>query len=128
MATTNQRVLDGFDWYIQEDSADGRPMHGLDKAAVVNLNGTNVEARLDVVLEDGSDLAGRVVLWDGPRFDATLAPTIACAFAHALTALYPGRNFTTVGVWHARWHYKEEVPHAVALGMTTAAHQILAAM
>jgi hypothetical protein len=128
MATNNQRVLDGFDWYIQEDAADGRPMHGLDKTVVVSLKGTNVEARLDVVMKDGSDLAGRVVFWDGPDFDATSAPTIACVFAHALVALYPGRNFTTVGVWHARWQYKEEVPHAAAIARTAAAHQILAAM
>jgi hypothetical protein len=128
MATNNQRVLDGLDWYIQEDAADGRPMNELDQSVVVNLNGTGVTTRLDVVLDDGADLAARIVFWDGPDFDANLAPTIACVFAHALVGLYPGRDFTTVGIWQARRQYKEEVPHAAALARTTAAHNVLSGM
>lgn len=128
MATSNQRVLDGFDWYVQEDAADGRPMKELDRSAVVRLQGVDVEARIDVVLDDGNDIAARVVFWDGPEFDATLAPTIACAFAHALQALYPGRNYTTVGIWQARRQYREEVPHATAMARTGDAHNFLAAM
>jgi hypothetical protein len=128
MATNNQRVLDGFDWYIQEHAADGRPMKHLDEEVVVSLNGTDVGVRLDVVLDDGTDLAARIVFWDGPDFDANLAPTIACAFAHALVSLYPGRNFTTVGVWQARRQYKEEVPHATAIARTTAAYKVLSGM
>lgn len=128
MATSNSRVLDGFDWYVQEDAADGRPVKDLDRSAVVSIQGIDVDAHLDLVLDDGADIAGRVVLWDGPDFDAELAPTIACAYAHALVALYPGRNFTTVGIWQARRQYKEEVQHASAIARTPAAHKILAAM
>jgi hypothetical protein len=128
MATSNSRVLQGFAWYIHEDAGDGRPMLDLDSSAVVSLGGIDVDARIDVVLEDGNDVAARIVLWDGPDFDANSAPIVACVFAHALVALYPGRNFTTVGIWQARRQYKAEVPHATAIARTTAAHKILAAM
>lgn len=128
MATNNQRVLDGFDWYVQEDAADGRPMKDLDRDAVVSLHGINVDATIDVALGDGSGVAGRVVLWDGPDFDALLAPTIACVFAHALQAIFPSQNYTTIGIWQARRQYREEVPFASALGSTAAAHKVLAAM
>jgi hypothetical protein len=128
MASSNQNVLDGFDWYAAEDATDGRPMTTLDASRVVNLRGIDVTARLDVVLDDGTDLAGRVVLWDAPDFDPAAAPVMACAFAHALVALYPGRNFTTVGIWQARRQRRVEVQHAAALGQTAAAHAILATM
>jgi hypothetical protein len=128
MASNNQNVLDGFDWYAAEDANDGRPMTALDARRVVSLQGIDVYARLDVVIQDGTDLAGRVVLWDAPDFDPAGAPVMACAFAHALQTLYPGRGFTTVGIWQARRQRLVEVPHAVALGQTAAAHAILATM
>jgi hypothetical protein len=127
-ATNNQRVLDGFGWYVQADAAHGRPVKGLDETAIVTLGGIDVETRIDVVLDDGNDLAGRVVLWDGPEFDPTKAETIACPFAYALQALYPGRGYTTIGVWQARRQYAVEVPHAAAMAATPAAIRILAAM
>jgi hypothetical protein len=128
MASNNQNVLDGFDWYIAEDAADGRTMKSLDADAVVSLQGADVNARIDVVLDDGQDLAGRVILWDAPDFDLAKGPVMACAFAHALQFLYPGRNFTTVGIWQARRQRLVEVPHAAALAQTAAAHAILASM
>jgi hypothetical protein len=128
MATSNSRVLDGFDWYVQEHAADGRPVKDLDRSAVVDLQGIDVDARIDVVLEDGTGVAGRIVFWDGPDFDAALAPTIACVFAHALQALYPGQTYTTIGIWQARRQYREEVPFASAMGRSAAAHKVLAAM
>lgn len=71
---------------------------------------------------------GRVVLWDAPDLNQAQAPVIACAFAHALTNLYPSRNFTTVGVWQARRQQLFEVPHAQALSETNAASAVLAGM
>lgn len=128
MASGAKNVLDGLDWYIAQDAADGRLMRALDQTTAVTLQGNAVTARLDVVLDDGPDLAGRVVLWDGPDFDPASAPTMACAFAHALQAIYPGRNFTTVGIWQARRQRLVEVPHSAALAQTAAASAILAAM
>jgi hypothetical protein len=128
MATNNTRVLDGLDWYIQEDKADGRAMNALDATAIVTIQGIDVETRIDVVLDDGNGLAGRVVFWDGPDFDAATAQTIACPYAFALEALYPGATYTTIGVWQARRRYSVEVPHGDALGSVTAAGQVLAGM
>jgi hypothetical protein len=128
MASGASNVLDGFDWYVNEDAADGRPMRFLDERTVVSLQGNALDARVDVVLDDGADLAGRVILWDGPDFDPAIAPVMACAFAHALQTLYPTRNFTTVGIWQARRQRLAEVPHSAALAQTAAASAILAAM
>lgn len=128
MASGARNVLDGLDWYIAQDAADGRAVRSLDERAVVTLQGNSVSAKLDVVLDDGPDLAGRVVLWDGPDFKPNDAPVMACAFAHALQTLYPGRNFTTVGIWQARRQRSIEVPHSAALAQTAAAAAILANM
>ena len=128
MANGAQAVIDGLDWYDREDSSDGRPMKALDVKQVVSLQGNPVSVRLDVVLDDGPDLASRIVLWDGPDFDPSAAPVIACAFAHALQALYPGRAFTTVGVWQARRQRRVEVPHSAALAATSTASATLASM
>jgi hypothetical protein len=128
MASGAQAVVDGLDWYAREDASDGRAMHALDGETVVILQGSPVSVRLDVVLVDGPDLAGRVVLWDGPDFDPASAPVIACAFAHALQGLYPGRNFTTIGVWQARRQRSAEVAHSAALAQTPAAAATLASM
>jgi hypothetical protein len=102
LASNAQAVIDGFAWYVQCDAADGRPMLALDRHAVITQLGRPVDARLDVVLTDGPDLAARIVMWDGPDFDPIVAPVIACSFALALAASYPGRSFTTIGVWQAR--------------------------
>jgi hypothetical protein len=129
MASGAQAVIDGLDWYTREDASDGRPMKDLDAKRVVSLQGNAVSARLDVVLDDGPDhLAARIVLWDGPNFDPAVAPVMACVFAHALEELYPGRTFTTVGVWQARRQRHVEVPHAAALAATAAASATLASM
>lgn len=128
MASGSQAVIDGFDWYAREDASDGRPMTALDAKQVVSLQGTAVSARLDVVLDDGPDLAARIVLWDGPDFDPAAAPVMACAFAHALQGLYPARAFTTVGIWQARRQRLVEVPHSAALAATTSASATLASM
>jgi hypothetical protein len=128
MASGARNVVDGLDWYVQRDAADGRPMKSLDESKVISLQAIDVMVRLDVVLNDGSALAGRVILWDGPNFKPVEAPVIACAFAHALTALYPERNFTTIGIWQARRQHHVEVPHSDALVQTAAAGAILAAM
>ena len=128
MASGARAVIDGFDWYVKRDAADGRPMMVLDAKTSVSLPAGTVSARLDAVLNDGTSLAGRVVLWDGPDFDESVAPVMACAFAHALQALYPSRSFTTVGVWQARRQRLTEVPHASALVETAAASAILASM
>lgn len=128
MASGAANVIDGFDWYVDQDAADGRPMRSLDQSSVVTLQGNAVNARLDVVLDDGADLAARIILWDGPNFDPGIAPVMASAFAHALQALYPGRNFTTVGIWQARRQRLVEVPHATALAKAVDAGTVLAGM
>jgi hypothetical protein len=128
MASGAQAVIDGFDWYVASDRADGRMMHQLERQAVVPLPAGDVNARVDVVLVDGSNLAGRIVLWDGPRFDPSQAPVMACVFAHALASIYPGRSFTTVGLWQARRQQLVEVPYADALSATAQASAIRARM
>jgi hypothetical protein len=128
LASSASAVVDGFDWYAGRNAADGRAMRALDNEALITLPAGQVSVRLDVVLNDGSDVAGRVVLWDAPDFTEGEAPVIACAFAHALQVLYPGRSFTTVGVWQARRQRLVEVLHATALAATAAASTILASM
>jgi hypothetical protein len=128
MASGARAVIEGFDWYAERDAADGRPMHVLDAVASVTLPAGTVSTRLDVVLDDGTSLAGRVVLWDGPDFKDSVAPVIACAFAHALQSLYPSRSFTTVGVWQARRQRLVEVPHASAIAESATANAILASL
>jgi hypothetical protein len=129
MATNNTRILDGFDWYVQEDMAHGRSMKGIDETAIVTIQGIDVETQIHVVLDEGNgSVGGRVVLWDGPDFDATSAPTIACVYAHALHKVYPSATYTTIGVWQGRRQYRIEVPHATAIAKTATAAQILAGM
>jgi len=128
MASGARAVVDGFDWYIHQDAADGRRVRALDATTTVTLPAGSLDARLDVVLDDGTDLAGRVILWDGPDFDPSIAPVMACAFAHALQTLYSTRTFTTVGVWQARRQRLVEVTHAEALAETATASGILASM
>ncbi len=125
LASSATAVIEGFDWYAGQDAADGRATHALDAETVVTLPAGQVSVRLDVVLRDGADLAGRVVLWDAPDFEEGAAPVIACAFAHALEVLYPQRTFTTVGIWQARRQRLVEVPHATAIAQSAAASQIL---
>jgi hypothetical protein len=128
MASGAQAVVAGLDWYARMDAADGRPMTALDQRTIIRLPSGTISARIDVVLEDGNDLAGRVVLWDGPDFRVDSAPTIACAFAHAMSAAYVGRHITTIGVWQARRQRAVEVPHADAIAATATASAVLAAM
>jgi hypothetical protein len=128
MAGNNSNVLAGFDWYIAQDAADGRPAKDLDATTVISLPAGPVIARLDVVLDDGDDLAARVVLWDAPSFDSDVAPVMACAYAYALQALYPFRSFTTIGIWQARRQRRVEVPYADALAQTQTASAVLATM
>ena len=128
MASGARAVVDGLDWYAASNTADGRQMRAVDQEAVVNLPGGAVSARVDVVLSDGNDLAGRIVLWDGPRFDPGMAPVMTCVFAHALASLYPGGSFTTVGLWQARRQQLVEVPYADALAATPAASAVRASM
>jgi hypothetical protein len=128
MASGARAVIEGFEWYAERDTADGRPMHTLDAHTSVSLPAGTVSTRLDVVLDDGPSLAGRVVLWDGPDFKDSVAPVIACAFAHALQALYPSRSFTSVGVWQARRQRLVEVPFASAIAESATADAILASL
>jgi hypothetical protein len=128
MASGARAVVDGLDWYAASHTADGRQMRALDQEAIVTLPDGAVSARVDVVLSDGNDLAGRIVLWDGPRFDPSIAPVMTCVFAHALASLYPGGSFTTVGLWQARRQQLVEVPYADALAATPAASAVRASM
>jgi hypothetical protein len=128
MASGARAVIEGFDWYAERNAADGRSMKTLDAKASINLPAGMVSARLDVVLDDGTNVAGRIVLWDGPDFEERIAPVMACAFAHALQTLYPSRSFTTGGIWQARRQRLVEVPHASALNHTAEASAILARM
>jgi hypothetical protein len=76
MASGAQAVVAGLDWYARMDAADGRSMTALDQRAIIRLPNGTISARVDVVLEDGDDLAGRVILWDGPDFHIDSAPTM----------------------------------------------------
>lgn len=84
MASGARAVVDGFDWYVHQDAADGRLVSALDVATTVALPAGSLDARLDVVLYDGTDLAGRVVLWDVPA--AAEAATLLYAAAWVLDA------------------------------------------
>jgi hypothetical protein len=128
LASSATAVVNGFDWYASQDAADGRSTSTLDAKALVDLPAGQIEVRLDVVLDDGDDLAARAVLWDAPTINGAIAPVMACAFAHALEALYPERSFTTVGVWQARRQQLVEVPFDTAISQTAAASAILASM
>lgn len=128
MASGARAVVDGFDWYVKSHAADGRTFKDLDKEAVVVLSAGSVSARVDVVLDDGDDLSGRVVLWDGPDLAPGSAPVIACAFAIAMRTIYPARRVTTIGVWQARRQQLVEVPFAQAIAHTSAANSILASL
>jgi hypothetical protein len=128
MASGARAVVDGFDWYVKSDAVDGRTFKDLDEETVVVLPAGSVTARLDVVLDDGDDLAGRVILWDGPDLAPGSAPVIAFAFAVAMQTLYPGRRITTVGVWQARRQRLVEVPFAHAIAQRSAANSILASL
>jgi hypothetical protein len=126
MASGARAVVDGFDWYVSRDAGDGRPLKALDREADVSFLSGSVTAKLDVILKDGANVAGRVVLWDGPDFQDDVAPVMACAFAHALHALYPTETITTIGVWQARRQRLVEVPYSAAIAQTAAASAILA--
>ena len=129
LASSATAVVNGFDWYAGRDAADGRATSTLDPAVLVNLPGGQIKVRLDVVLADGEDLAARAVLSELlPTLNEATAPVMACAFAHALEALYPGRTFTTVGVWQARRQQFVEVSFHAAIAQTAAASAILASM
>jgi hypothetical protein len=128
MASGARAVVDGFDWYVAQDAADGRSMETLDAKSLVVMPAGPVEARLDVVLEDGDELAGRVVLWDGPNFSVDMPPVMAYPFARALQNLYPGRTFTTVGIWQGRRQRLVEVPFPEAIARAAAANGILERM
>jgi hypothetical protein len=128
MASGARAIVDGFDWYVAQDANDGRPMKALDQKAVVSLPAGTLDVRLDVTLDDGGDVAGRVVLWDGPDFAPADAPVMACAFALALQQLYPKATVTTIGIWQARRQRLVEVPYASAVASTAAASTILAMM
>jgi hypothetical protein len=128
LASNATAVVNGFEWYASQDAADGRATSALDKKTLVDLPDGQVEVRLDVVLADGDDLAARAVLWDAPTMTEDAGPVMACVFAHALEALYPGRSFTTVGVWQARRQQLVEVPFDAAMAQTSAASAILASM
>jgi hypothetical protein len=128
MASGAKAVVNGVDWYCAMDAVDGRPAKALDREHLVQLPAGDISARVDVVLDDGADLAGRIILWDGPDFDPARAPVMACVFALALSAMYPGRNFTTIGIWQARRQRHIEVPSGVAMAELAAASVVLAAM
>lgn len=126
MASGANAVIDGFNWYIANDAADGRAFRALDQEADISLPTGPVTARLDVVLDDGTDVAGRVVLWDGPDFDDAIAPVMAYPFADALQQLFPATTVTTIGIWQARRQRRAEIPYAAAIAQAAAADAILA--
>lgn len=112
-------------WYVAQDVADGRPVHSVGEETVIEVEEHLVPLRLDVVLRDGEQLAARLILWDGPDFEDADAPLIACPFALALEATYPGETFTTVGVWQARRQHRVEVEFAAAAASTPALIELL---
>lgn len=115
MASNASAVIAGMTWYVNRDAEDGRTAHKVAEELVVEVGGHAVPLRLDVVLNDGEQLAGRMILWDGPDFEEASAALIACPFALALAATYPDDAFTTVGVWQARRQHLVEVDFASAV-------------
>ncbi len=126
MASGNSNVIAGLDAYIAEAARDGRAHLRFDATSVVRLPSRAIEARVDVVLDDRGDVAGRVVLWDGPDFDPADAPVMAAVYAKALEQLYPGRVITTIGIWQARRQRFEEVDFASAVAQLPAADTVAA--
>jgi len=126
MAGNARNTLDGLANYISADREDGRATRTLDTNTAVTLAAGDVKVRFDLVLNDGSGVAGRVVLWDGPDFSDKDAPVIAAIYAQALTALHPATTATTIGIWQARRGHVMEIPVAAALQRLPTANAVLA--
>jgi hypothetical protein len=124
MATSNSNVLSGFEAYVANDSADGRPARGLALRTVLDWPAGPLLVRIDVVLHDGNGLAARALFWDGPDLSEAQAPLIAAPYAAALEQLHPEASLTAIGVWQARRQTHIEVPVENALGEVRAAQRL----
>jgi hypothetical protein len=109
MASGARNVINGVVEYTKAATADGRKNVRLDQKTVVKLKAGPVEVSIDVVLADGNDIAGRVVMWDGPDFEPEDAPLIAAVYSQGLQQLYPKRTITSIGVWQGRRQSRAEV-------------------
>lgn len=125
MASGAQNTINGVVEYTKAAAADGRKMVDLDPKTVVNLKSGPVEVSIDVVLADGNDIAGRIVMWDGPDFASEDAPLIAAVYSQGLQQLYPKRNITSIGVWQGRRQTRAEVAFRDAQAQLKKASRIL---
>jgi hypothetical protein len=124
MATSNSNVLTGFEAYMAADAADGRPVRGLARSAVLAWPAGPLKVRIDVVLGDGNGLAARALLWDAPDLTESQAPLIAAPYAAAFEQLHPEASLTAIGIWQARRQTHIEVPIETALGEVRAAQSL----
>lgn len=126
MASNAQNTLNGIVEYTKAAAADQRSVIDLDQRTVVNLASGPVEVSIDVVLDDAGDVAGRVVMWDGPDFHPDDAPLIAAVYSQALQQLYRERTVTSIGLWQGRRQTRIDVPFRDAQAQLTRADRIRA--
>jgi hypothetical protein len=125
MASGARNTINGVVEYTKAATADGRKMVDLNRKTVVKLKSGPVKVSIDVVLADGDDIAGRVVMWDGPDFESEDAPLIAAVYAQGLQQLYPKRTITSIGVWQGRRQSRAEVTFRDAQAQLKKASRIL---
>jgi hypothetical protein len=125
MASGARNVINGVVEYTKAATADGRMKVDLDQKTVVKLKAVPVEVSIDVVLADGDDIAGRVVMWDGPDFEPEDAPLIAAVYSQGLRQLYPKKTITSIGVWQGRRQSRAEVAFGDAQAQLRKASRVL---
>lgn len=124
MKSNALNTLAGIEAYFAADRAVGRNVLDIGRTTVIELPAGPIKVFLDVVLEDGNDLASRSVFWDGLEFLADHASTAAAVYALAMRQIYPGQTITTIGVWQGRHQSQIEVPFGTAIRQRGRANQV----
>lgn len=126
LASSASNVIDGISAYMAADLQDGRPVIALGKEEVVSLASGPIKARIDVVLEDGSDLVGRVIFWDGPDFEPAQVPLLAAPYSEGIQRMFPQRTIKSIAIWQGRRQTREETSFASAQRRLPRADEIAA--
>lgn len=128
LASSASNVIDGVAAYVAADLQDGRPVISLGKEEVVPLPSGPIKARIDVVLEDGGDLVGRAIFWDGPDFQPAQVPLLAAPYSEAMRQMFPQRTIKSIAIWQGRRQTQEETSFASAQGQLPRANEIAATL